>query len=164
MAHTYKAAKGATYKDRDAQIIGERLETLGVVKPEDIVRDAARKRSPLHPYFEWDDGLAADEYRKQQARYLVRHLQVVIKVEGGVETTKAYHSLRITKDDNEPGEQAYVPLNIIRADAALTDQVIQKALNELISWTARYEKYKAILPGVFSAIAEAATDLEPAAA
>lgn len=40
--------------------------------PEEIVDAAKHRESPIHDAFEWDDSVAATEYRKEQARELLR--------------------------------------------------------------------------------------------
>jgi hypothetical protein len=57
----------------DAQAIGERLmeiteENSGRLRPDDVVEDARDPRSPMHPHFEWDNNVAADKHRLNQAR------------------------------------------------------------------------------------------------
>ena len=41
-----------------------------------VVAEAANKRSPIHHLFEWDDSKAAHAYRIDQARMLLRGIQV----------------------------------------------------------------------------------------
>lgn len=43
----------------------------GVIRPSDIVREAAALASPLHGEFEWDDSKAAYGYRLTRARQLI---------------------------------------------------------------------------------------------
>lgn len=50
----------------------------GVVTPEHVVDAARDPRSPLHEYFEWDDAEAAEAYRREQARALLRSWKVRI--------------------------------------------------------------------------------------
>jgi hypothetical protein len=63
-----------------AQAVGERLEALrkkaAALTPELVLSDAKSTRSPLHRYFEWDDTLAAQKYRIDQAGDLIRSVQV----------------------------------------------------------------------------------------
>lgn len=50
----------------------------GVLKPDDVVAEAADMNSPLHDEFEWDADKAAAAYRIDQARTLIRSVHVVI--------------------------------------------------------------------------------------
>src|SRR5262245_16182963 len=44
----------------------------GALSPRDVVDAAKNDASPLHPYFEWNDSEAADQWRLEQARRLLR--------------------------------------------------------------------------------------------
>ena len=44
----------------------------GIISPRDVVDAAKNEASPLHPYFEWNDSVAADKYRLGEARNLLR--------------------------------------------------------------------------------------------
>lgn len=59
--------------------IREELEKLGTearLTPETVVEAARDPRSPLHDRFQWDDSLAGEAYRLQQARALIKQVRV----------------------------------------------------------------------------------------
>jgi hypothetical protein len=71
--------KGA--KDADPQVLGEALEAVsaahkGRLTPLGVVDAARDPKSPLHPHFEWDDAVAAEAYRCDQARAIIRAVRV----------------------------------------------------------------------------------------
>jgi hypothetical protein len=73
----------------DRNLIRQELETVrvaagGILLPADIVAAARNPNSALHPHFEWDDTAAADAYRLEQARSLIKI--VVVPVTMGTET------------------------------------------------------------------------------
>ena len=45
--------------------------------PEEIVKVAKPKDNPLHDLFEWDNKIASDQWRLQQARVIVNEVKVV---------------------------------------------------------------------------------------
>jgi len=50
--------------ERAIAAIDKLVESLGgVVSPRDVVDAAKSEVSPLHPYFEWDDTVAAEKFR-----------------------------------------------------------------------------------------------------
>lgn len=49
----------------------------GLIKPSAVVEAAEPKSSPLHPAFEWRNGVAAQRYREWQARSMVKAIIVV---------------------------------------------------------------------------------------
>jgi len=80
----YKPAKGSSLTEEQAQRYGERIEVIiegqdGNITPDDVVSDAKDKASPLHDFFEWNNARAANLYRTDQARYLLRSIHVVVK-------------------------------------------------------------------------------------
>lgn len=50
----------------------------GVLVPAIVVDEARPDDSPLHQHFTWDDGEAADEWRREQARRLIRTFKIVL--------------------------------------------------------------------------------------
>lgn len=68
------------YKDVDAQKVAEEIKSIGeYATPKEIVDKARSENTELHKCFEWNDTIAAEKYRLQQARDVVYHL--VIKEE-----------------------------------------------------------------------------------
>ena len=77
----YKFRPGFSSKV-SAPVAGERLEEIreandGLLRPRDVVESARPKDDPLHPHFEWNNKLAADLYREDQARTLIRSVEIV---------------------------------------------------------------------------------------
>ncbi|MFH1184708.1 MAG: hypothetical protein V1755_06670 [Chloroflexota bacterium] len=135
----------------DAQPVGEWIDGLGEeVTAAEIVEAARPKRSPGHCYFQWDDTVAAEEYRLAQARWLIRHIEIV--VDG--ETTRAFHHVTIRTEEEEFDRSFYMSSVRISKQPALSNQVIQRALRELQGWKKRYKQYQEIFGGVFREIAK----------
>lgn len=137
MAVTYRWAKGSHFSV-DAQVAGEALEVIrekndGDLTADTVVDAARRKRSPLHKEFEWDDEAAAEEFRKEQARDLIRHIKVVYMETGDKDeqTIRAYVKL----GNDEP----YEPTISVLQDPAKAARLLSRARAEMQSWIARYE-------------------------
>ena len=63
------------YKGVDPYRVYDELAVLGDnVKPAEIVEAAKDEESELHKCFEWDDSVAAEKYRLQQARAIIVNL------------------------------------------------------------------------------------------
>jgi len=108
-----------------AKVVAECLEEIrlghdGKLRPPDVV-DAARPEDyPIHPHFEWNDSVAAEEHRLWQARQLIRSVRVEIQEK----EVAQYYNVRI-----EPREDSYyVPAEVI---VEQPDQ-FQKALEQLL--------------------------------
>lgn len=52
----------------------------GTLTPELVVNEARSPTSPLHGSFEWDDSLAAEQWRHAQARNLIRTILITVTV------------------------------------------------------------------------------------
>jgi hypothetical protein len=139
----YKFSEGTRLPGIDPQAAGERLEAIrkrhnGHLLPKYVVDDARKPSSPLHDAFTWDDTEAADQYRLVQARYLIRHIVVVISEKNEPERTiRALVSIR-GEDDN--GSTSYVAIDDAMRSKNLRAQVLQKAYDELIAWAERYRR------------------------
>jgi hypothetical protein len=69
-------------------ILNELAQRYGQLTPERIVEEARQPSSPLHSYFEWDDKIAAERHRLNQARILLRTIVIVPVVAGHPTNTK----------------------------------------------------------------------------
>ena len=49
----------------------------GLLRPKAVVDEARDVASPLHPAFEWDDSIAGEKYRLEQAQRLIRGFKIV---------------------------------------------------------------------------------------
>lgn len=153
-AASYKAVFGSHLSDADAAVIGKRLEWIaagGEVTAASVLADAKLPHSPLHTFFEWDDNAAAQKYRLEQARKLVRSVRVVIEREGGIEVS-ARAFIVVTEGDED---KKYLPVAEVMSDADYREQVIERALHEAESWRARYEAFEEFA-GIVQAIEAAA--------
>ena len=55
----------------------ERIEKTGVLTPKRVVDESRPVDAPLHNEFEWDDSIAGEKYREEQARHLIGDLIIV---------------------------------------------------------------------------------------
>lgn len=61
----------------DAQKVAEEISVLGEeITPEQIVEAARDENTELHKCFDWDNEVAADKWRKQQARQIMCFLVI----------------------------------------------------------------------------------------
>lgn len=105
----------------------ERLadSTEGNLTPEAVLNAARVAESPLHKHFEWDDSVAAEAYRKDQARQLIQSYKLHIVDDRG-ERTLRYYTNVIVED-----EHAYRRTeDVIRVDA-LREQRRMRIVREL---------------------------------
>lgn len=138
----YEFSEGARFQagaTGDAKIIGEHLELLrqqfkGELTPKDVVDDARNPNSPLHPFFEWSDSTAAEAYRVEQARGLIRSVVAVyVREEKPAVRTRAFVHVP------EPGAPHYRSADHAMSQEKTRKMVLERALRELNAWRKRYK-------------------------
>jgi hypothetical protein len=122
-----------------ANEVGQHLERLreqykGELTPADVVKDARNHNSPLHSFFEWNDGEAAEQWRLQQARGLIR--AVVAVVVDNQEPAKRIQAFVHVPDPEAPHYRA---TDHAMSQEKTRDMVLQQAWKEYRSWKKRYE-------------------------
>jgi len=149
MSKTFVAVNGSHLTDGQAQIVGEEtaaiLDASGQLTPRMVVDVAMRNDSRLHGFFEWDDVEAADKHRMDQARYLLRSIEVYYALEE-TEEAKPLRALYNVVVDGE--DRGYVSLDEVISNEGYREQVIEKALKEMRGWACKYRQYKELTPVV----------------
>ena len=153
----YVAAPGAGYNSKDATLIGIELEKLGQsITPGAVVEVARPVSAPLHPFFEWDNAVAAEKYRLFQARNIVNHLQVVVVNSAGEsENIKAYFSQQVEgeDEDGEPNaERRYLHISLVESTPVAAQNSVSMAKAELVAWKCRHAQYRRHFAEVIAAI------------
>ena len=67
------------FKNKDPQVIADEIYSIGDEPTKEQIVDKARNEdSELHDLFEWRDDVAAEQWREEQAKVILRKLKVVI--------------------------------------------------------------------------------------
>lgn len=126
-------------KITDEKVIGE-LEDVnkkfGLLAPKAVVDKARPETSALHPFFEWEDSEAAEAYRREQARNLIRC--VYIEMKPG-EFAPAYVSIPSDRSTEGGG---YRSTKIVLSDKKMSEELLQEALRTLIYFREKYSRLK----------------------
>lgn len=131
----------------DAQIAGEICETLTNtvgLSADTLLQASEPEDAPLHNEFEWDNDIAADNYRHIQAGNIIRNLEIVCKEQ---EPTRAFMTIERRVAHNS----SYEPTVEILSDEDKRDKLLEQALMELEWFKRKYDGIKA-LAAVFEAI------------
>jgi hypothetical protein len=148
----YFAAEGSRFSNADAKIIGPVLESLAAEGNEltarGIVDIAHSTNSPLHPYFEWDDASAADQFRLGQAQIMMRSIRV--KTLDG-ETKPVSRAFRVAAPPEPPVPRENRSFKALHGESALAAQTMAAAHAEMQAFRSKYEPYRNIW-GKFSEI------------
>ena len=131
----YQPVKGSRLTPEQAQRYGDFIRAQELTRPEELVDAARPADSPLHDAFEWDDSAAAEAYRKAQAAYVLRSIEVIITE--AAQPVRAFHPVIVRGDD----KRQYLSVDVIRGDADFLAQVVQAAAKELRAWQRKYQQY-----------------------
>lgn len=105
----YKFREGSRFRG-DAAAVAAELERIrterGALRSDAVVDEATPQDAPLHPFFEWDDAVAAREQRLEQARRLVRSIEIVRDDRPPV-------SMYVHYSAPEAGDGGYEPLSVV---------------------------------------------------
>lgn len=146
--------KQASRIKANAQAAGElclSLQQTGGLTPKRLL-DANRDESaPLHNEFEWNDAIAAESYREQQASYIIR--QLVVKTDDAAgQPVRAFVS--ITSE-----ERGYQSLEVVLKTPSLREQMLKNAKSEMLAFIAKYNTLEE-LANVFKAMEQASDEIE----
>lgn len=110
-------------------------DTHGELTPELIV-DAARVEShPLHDRFEWDDKVAGEAWRRDQAHELIRSVRVIYREaddKEGARSVRAFHAVRSEQ------RHVYEPTEKVAGDPLLRQMVLRDMEREWRQLQRRY--------------------------
>ena len=137
----YEFSPGCRFQSgavQDSKAVGEHLELLrkqhkGEITPQDVLDDAKHDNSPLHSFFEWDDGIAAQQHRLAQARGLIRSV-VAIYTSSKVPAVRMKAFIHIP----EKGAPHYRETSQALSETKTRDMVLQRAWREFVEWRKRY--------------------------
>ena len=113
----------------DAQKVADEIGD-GKVTPQEVLEKARDENSELHKCFEWDDAVAGENWRKQQARMIVCNLVYVDNEK------KEPSKLRVFYQSEE---REYKPVKFTLQKKDEYQELLERALKELHAFK---EKYK----------------------
>lgn len=128
-----------------AQVAGEvcsALERQNQLTAKNLVEVSRPEDAPLHKEFCWDDEKAAEMYREQQARVLIRHVVTVSETEE--KPIRAFINLEV--EDAE-----YYRIDTVLSSEDKYEKMLTRALAELRMFEKKYADLASLKP-VFQAI------------
>lgn len=118
----------------------------GRLTPAALVDAARPEDHPLHTRFEWDDAVAGERYRLDQAREIIRSYRIkYADTPTKPKTIRGYVSVRSEVEESTP---AYLPTEEVMADPflkALTLREMEREVNALWEKYAHFEEFAALL-------------------
>lgn len=151
----FKPVRGTSLNQEQAERYGRRILELAAgnnetVSREMVLDDARAPESPLHDYFEWDDSVAAEQWRLTQANQLCRSIHVVYENSDGEEDTlPILVNVRLSYGDEgqDPwpeaperrgARQAYSTISAAVSDEAKHAFLLWRLLSDLRSLQRKY--------------------------
>jgi hypothetical protein len=123
----------------------------GRLTPAIVVDEARPKSHPLHSRFEWNNGVAAEEWRRQQAGQLIRSCKVIYRKPDSEQRLeiRSWHAIA------GPEGHGYEPTDRVASDPVLRAIVLRDMEREWKDMFARYSSFKEFLELVAKDLAEA---------
>lgn len=115
------------------------LEEKGVLSPAVIVDEARDEASPLHPFFEWRDDVAAEKYRQSQAMAMILATKMVCEL---MSTDNKQPTVKTTKSSLVRSFLPFIRGNgfatrpVVLNDQEVREAFIARKKGELKSWCA----------------------------
>lgn len=98
-----------------------------------VVNEARDENHPLHDRFEWDDSIAGEAWRRQQAHELIKSVRITYrKADESENSVRAFHAVR-----SEQG-YTYEPTEKVVADPFTAKLVLADMERE---WKALFRRY-----------------------
>ena len=119
----------------DANKVGkelEKIESEGDLTREAVLEYAKDVKSELNKCFEWDDSIAGEKYRLQQASWILASISIVVKEEPR-KSTRMYVSIK--NDDKKVFKNI---VSVLENDDEYK-QLLDKAERDFISYKEKYQ-------------------------
>lgn len=130
----------------DPQKVGTELEAIyeehGKLTPPLIVDDARNNERETHKLLEWDDTAAAESYRQEQARHVMRNI-IIVRTEPATEKEEP-KIIKIRAFENVDIEDGryFMPIQVAIQREDTRNYMLQQALKALASFRQKYGAIK----------------------
>lgn len=125
------------YSKFDANEVGKELEKIENLTPENVIDVARDENNIMHDMFEWDDSIAGEKYRKQQASHIISNIHVKIIAED--KPNRLVRAFVTTKKNS-----GFKPIEKIVKDVDQYALLLDKAYRELNYIKVKYDNLKEI--------------------
>lgn len=128
-------------------------DTRGVLTPTVVVEVARDEDHALHDRFEWDDAIAGEAWRREQAHELIRSVRIVFKKADDAspeKSVRAFHAVRSEKG------HVYEPADRVAGDEFLSRLVLADMRREWTALKRRYDDFEEFWTLVRGELPEAA--------
>lgn len=133
----------------DPQKVGEELEGIERRDARSVVEAARDETKELHKCFEWRDGIAAEKYREEQARFVLR--MIVVRIDDYTDPqaepirVRAFESVNIEDGGDDDG-MVYIPIKQVLETPDLRAQVFARIKDTICEAEDTARKYEYLIP------------------
>jgi len=121
-----------------AEVTGKELERIrkkyGTLNAKDVVEESKDPSSPLHRIFEWENDKAAESWRINQAKALIRSVVVVIEHKETPCKVRAFVSVA----DGPHNKASYVPITEATSNGYAKKYLMNCAKHDMECFAAKY--------------------------
>lgn len=107
----------------------------GFFKPKHLVAASRPEEAVLHPEFEWDDAVAAEEYREEQAKNIIRS---VVYIEDKTQDQPEPEMVRAFVSVKTLDGPQYTTIQNAVSDAEMREQIIKQARSDMLAFQRKY--------------------------
>lgn len=136
--HNYKFINPGLWKgvkaDDAAAELNRIREKYGLLSPEMVVEESRDKDALLHKCFQWDDSIAAELWRKEQARALIINIRCVVVNEKQETTVRAFVNVSTASEFR----RSYVPITEAVVDDTAYKDLLEQAKAEMEFFVTKY--------------------------
>lgn len=119
-----------------------------------VVDEARPSGAPLHRYFQWDDAVAAEEYRLEQARSMIRRVRFVVESQDG-SPRDVVREFRVVTEVHGDSEPRRVYRRVSEMTPAEREEVLDRMRRSIASLVRSYREYDEFWTALREQIAEA---------
>lgn len=137
----YQKREGSRVKS-DANVVGkvlEQLDSTGGVTAKRLVNVSRPENALLHKEFEWDDLVAAENYREHQARHIIGSITVKKETNDDKKPVRAFQRVKITEDEGR-----YYRIDTIRQNETMMKALLNQSYRDMVSFVDKYGSLKEI--------------------
>lgn len=136
--YTWRGRNRGVAAETVASVVNRIIAEEGSCPPKRLVDEARPEDSPLHRLFDWNDETAAEAHRRNQARQIIRSVEIRI-VEGVNEiSTSAFISVGRVEGTKHMGS-GYRRMEDVFSNEATRKEALDAAAASLRAWRIRYQ-------------------------
>lgn len=140
MAFTYKYRVPGIVKapvEVTGKVCQDIIDNDGAVTPKRLVDVSRPEDAPLHNEFEWDDDIAAEKFREEQARQIIKNVIIIDSSINEERTLKAEVADRAYVPTDEKLHR-YINIHTALSNDAWRENLLKQARKDMYAFRTKY--------------------------